>query len=76
MAEKEEEFRTKRKQLVLYPSLHDDLELLRQILVDEQGKPIYKSFNDLINHLGNEFVAENKKRLDAYKEFLQQNQHN
>lgn len=74
MAEKEEEFRTKRKQLVLYPSLHDDLELLRQILVDEQGKPIYKSFNDLINHLGNEFVAENKKRLDAYKQFLKENQ--
>lgn len=69
---KEEEFKTKRKQLVFYPSLHDDLERLTTILVDDEGKPLFKSFNDLIDHIGREFVAKHQSKLDAHKKFLKE----
>lgn len=67
---KDEEIKNRRKQLVFYPSLYDDLERLQMILVDKQGKPMYKSFNDLMDHIGREFVAKHQSKLDAHKEFL------
>lgn len=65
-----EETKSRRKQLVFYPSLYDDLERLQTILVDESGKPLYKSFNDLIDHIGREFVDKHRSKLDAHTEFL------
>lgn len=65
-----EETKNRRKQLVFYPSLYDDLERLQMILVDKQGKPMYKSFNDLMDHIGREFVEEHRSKLDAHTEFL------
>lgn len=67
-----EETKNRRKQLVFYPSLYDDLERLQMILVDKQGKPMYKSFNDLMDHIGREFVAKHQSKLDAHKEFLKE----
>ena len=67
---KDEEIKNRRKQLVFYPSLYDDLERLQMILVDKQGKPMYKSFNDLMDHIGREFVAKHQSKLDAHTEFL------
>lgn len=69
---KDEEIKNRRKQLVFYPSLYDDLERLQMILVDKQGKPMYKSFNDLMDHIGREFVEEHRSKLDAHKEFLKE----
>ena len=71
---KDEEIKNRRKQLVFYPSLYDDLERLQMILVDKQGKPMYKSFNDLMDHIGREFVAKHQSKLDAHKEFLNEMQ--
>lgn len=65
-----EETKNRRKQLVFYPSLYDDLERLQMILVDKQGKPMYKSFNDLMDHIGREFVDKHRSKLDAHTEFL------
>ena len=65
-----EEIKNRRKQLVFYPSLYDDLERLQMILVDKQGKPMYKSFNDLMDHIGREFVEKHRSKLDAHAEFL------
>ena len=65
-----EEIKNRRKQLVFYPSLYDDLERLQTILVDDNGKPLYKSFNDLMDHIGREFVEEHRSKLDAHTEFL------
>ena len=65
-----EEIKNRRKQLVFYPSLYDDLERLQTILVDESGKPLYKSFNDLMDHIGREFVEKHRSKLDAHTEFL------
>ena len=67
---KDEEIKNRRKQLVFYPSLYDDLERLQMILVDKQGKPMYKSFNDLMDHIGRKFVDEHRSELDAHTEFL------
>lgn len=69
-----EEIKNRRKQLVFYPSLYDDLERLQMILVDKQGKPMYKSFNDLMDHIGREFVAKHQSKLDAHTEFMKQMQ--
>ena len=69
---KDEEIKNRRKQLVFYPSLYDDLERLQMILVDKQGKPMYKSFNDLMDHIGREFVDKHRSKLDAHKEFLKE----
>lgn len=65
-----EETKNRRKQLVFYPSLYDDLERLQSILVDDSGKPLYKSFNDLMDHIGREFVDKHRTKLDAHTEFL------
>ena len=65
-----EEIKNRRKQLVFYPSLYDDLERLQTILVDDNGKPLYKSFNDLMDHIGREFVEKHQSKLDAHAEFL------
>ena len=65
-----EEIKNRRKQLVFYPSLYDDLERLQTILVDDSGKPLYKSFNDLMDHIGREFVEKHQSKLDAHTEFL------
>ena len=73
---KDEEIKNRRKQLVFYPSLYDDLERLQTILVDESGKPLYKSFNDLMDHIGREFVEKHRSKLDAHKEFLKEIQDN
>lgn len=67
---KDEEIKNRRKQLVFYPSLYDDLERLQTILVDDSGKPLYKSFNDLMDHIGREFVDKHRSELDAHTEFL------
>ena len=67
-----EEIKNRRKQLVFYPSLYDDLERLQNILVDDSGKPLYKSFNDLMDHIGREFVNKHQSKLDAHKKFLKE----
>ena len=67
---KDDEIKSRRKQLVFYPSLYDDLVRLQSILVDDEGKPMFKSFNDLMDHIGREFVAQHQKKLDAHIEFL------
>lgn len=66
-----EEIKNRRKQLVFYPSLYDDLERLQNILVDDSGKPLYKSFNDLMDHIGREFVDKHRSKLDAHTKFLE-----
>ena len=68
--ENNEEIKNRRKQLVFYPSLYDDLERLQNILVDDSGKPLYKSFNDLMDHIGRDFVDKHRSKLDAHAEFL------